>query len=64
MPLRGALLFTGSGPNAALPNHISFLWSRSNDALLSFLSPLLPVAKLLRIFVLDFDVYKLSLIHI
>ena len=58
MPLRGALLFTGSGPNAALPNHISFLWSRSNDALLSFLSPLLPVAKLLRIFVLDFDVYK------
>ncbi len=42
------------------PNHISFLAENVNDAMVSFLSPLLPVAQLLNIPVLDFDKYKES----
>eukprot|EP00534_Pseudo-nitzschia_fraudulenta_P002612 CAMPEP_0201119194 /NCGR_PEP_ID=MMETSP0850-20130426/3362_1 /ASSEMBLY_ACC=CAM_ASM_000622 /TAXON_ID=183588 /ORGANISM="Pseudo-nitzschia fraudulenta, Strain WWA7" /LENGTH=485 /DNA_ID=CAMNT_0047384815 /DNA_START=40 /DNA_END=1497 /DNA_ORIENTATION=+ len=39
------------------PNHISYLSENVNDAMLSFLSPLLPVTKALGIPVLDFDKY-------
>lgn len=42
------------------PNHISFLAGNANDAMVSFLSPLLPVAQALSIPVLDFDKYKIS----
>lgn len=42
------------------PNHISFLAGSVNDSMVSFLSPLLPVAQLLGIPVLDFDRYKES----
>ena len=42
------------------PNHISFLCEGVNDAMIGFLSPLLPVAKLLNIPVLDFDRYQES----
>lgn len=42
------------------PNHISFLAGNANDAMVSFLSPLLPVAQALSIPVLDFDKYKVS----
>ena len=42
------------------PNHISFLAEPCNDAMISFLSPLLPVAQLLGIPVLDFDRYQVS----
>jgi len=40
-----------------LPNHISFLDEEANAALVKFLSPLLPLARFLRLPVLDFDVY-------
>mmetsp|Transcript_29564 Transcript_29564/g.74366 ORF Transcript_29564/g.74366 Transcript_29564/m.74366 type:complete len:420 (-) Transcript_29564:96-1355(-) len=40
------------------PNHISFLSEQSNDALVGFLSPLLPVARVLSVPVLDFDKYQ------
>jgi hypothetical protein len=40
-----------------LPCHISFLWSASNNALVSLLAPLLPLAQALGLFVLDFDVF-------
>lgn len=40
------------------PNHISFLAGNTNDSMVSFLSPLLPVAQTLGIPVLDFDRYK------
>ena len=39
------------------PNHISFLDEEANAALVRVLSPLLPLARLLRLPVLDFDVY-------
>ena len=41
------------------PNHISFLSKGTNDAMVDFLSPLLPVARFLDIPVLDFDKYQL-----
>ena len=41
----------------ALPCHISFLSSRTNDAMIDVLRPLLPVARALSVPVLDFDVY-------
>jgi hypothetical protein len=50
---RVALVFNGE----TAPNHISFLSENVNDAMLSFLSPLLPVTKALDIPVLDFDKY-------
>ena len=37
--------------HAPLPCHISFLWSRSNEALIAILAPLLPLAKALGLFV-------------
>ena len=42
------------------PNHISFLADGTNQAMIEFLSPLLPVAQVLGIPVLDFDKYKIS----
>lgn len=50
---RTALVFNGE----KAPNHISYLSANVNDAMLSFLSPLLPVTKALGIPVLDFDKY-------
>lgn len=57
IPSRSSLIFTD--PDNA-PNHISFLSEGTNDAMISFLSPLLPLASLLSIPVLDFDKYKIS----
>jgi hypothetical protein len=44
------------GPGS--PCHISFLSSRTNDAMVEALSALLPAAKFLNIPLLDFDVYE------
>ena len=56
LPSRGVIIF--DRPDG--PNHISFLAGNANDAMVSFLSPLLPVAQALSIPVLDFDKYKES----
>lgn len=56
IPPKASLIFTG----ADAPNHISFLSEETNDAMVDFLSPLLPVARGLKIPVLDFDKYQLS----
>jgi hypothetical protein len=56
LPRRSALIF--DRPDA--PNHISYLSEGVNEAMIEFLSPLLPVAKALSIPVLDFDKYKTS----
>ena len=56
IPSKAALIFAG----ANAPNHISFLSEATNDAMVDFLSPLLPVARGLKIPVLDFDKYQLS----
>ena len=60
-PQRGALIYKDGGvlPAGAsqLPNHISFLWTGVDEAMIELLSPFLPVAKALRLFVLDFDTY-------
>jgi len=52
----------GSAPNPglSLPCHISFLSSRTNDAMVDVLGPLLPVARLLGVPVLDFDRYQVT----
>jgi dienelactone hydrolase len=53
-----------SGAAAALarplPCHISFLSSRTNDAMVEVLSPLLPAARALGVPVLDFDRYQVA----
>ncbi|KAG7349538.1 dienelactone hydrolase family protein [Nitzschia inconspicua] len=56
LPDRAALVFDRS--NA--PNHISFLSENVNEAMISFLAPLLPVAQAFDIPVLDFDKYVVS----
>lgn len=56
LPERAVMVF--DRPDA--PNHISFLSEGVNDAMVDFLSPLLPVAQALSIPVLDFDRYKES----
>ena len=56
LPPKASLIFKG----ADAPNHISFLSEETNDAMVDFLSPLLPVARGLKIPVLDFDKYQLS----
>ena len=56
LPNRAALIFD----RADAPNHISFLAEGVNDAMVDFLSPLLPVAQALSIPVLDFDRYQAS----
>ncbi len=56
LPSKAILIF--DRPDA--PNHISYLTGSVNDSMVSFLSPLLPVAQALEIPVLDFDKYKES----
>jgi hypothetical protein len=56
LPRRAALMF--DRPDA--PNHISYLCEGVNNAMIEFLSPLLPLAQALSIPVLDFDKYKVS----
>lgn len=56
LPSRAVLIFDREDA----PNHISFLAGNVNDSMVSFLSPLLPVAQALSIPVLDFDKYKES----
>jgi Chlorophyllase len=56
LPRRAALFFDRSDA----PNHISYLSEGVNDAMIDFLSPLLPLAQALSIPVLDFDKYKES----
>eukprot|EP00929_Paragymnodinium_shiwhaense_P098271 TRINITY_DN59773_c0_g1_i1.p1 TRINITY_DN59773_c0_g1~~TRINITY_DN59773_c0_g1_i1.p1 ORF type:complete len:435 (+),score=108.59 TRINITY_DN59773_c0_g1_i1:100-1404(+) len=63
MPQRSALLWRQRADGSAgvvkpVPNHISFLGPQSNQAMVDFLSPLLPLARLLGVPVLDFDVYQ------
>lgn len=53
---RVALVFDRSDA----PNHISFLAESVNNAMISLLSPLLPVAHVFSIPMLDFDKYQLS----
>ena len=57
LPARASLLF---GDRSNAPNHISFLAEEPNDAMVQFLSPLLPVARAANIPVLDFDKYQVS----
>ena len=57
LPSRACLIF--NNPDAP-PNHISFLAEGTNDAMVTFLSPLLPLARLLGVPVLDFDKYQTS----
>ena len=57
LPERAVFIFANE-ENA--PNHISFLAEGTNDAMVEFLSPLLPLARALGIPVLDFDKYQLS----
>jgi hypothetical protein len=55
-PTRAALIF--DRPDA--PNHISYLSENVNEAMVGFLSPLLPIAQAMSIPVLDFDRYQQS----
>jgi len=57
LPPRSVFLFRNV---STAPNHISFLAENVNDSMVSFLSLLLPLAKTLRLPVLDFDKYKES----
>lgn len=57
LPSRASLIF--NNPRNA-PNHISFLAEGTNDAMVNFLSPLLPLSRFLGIPVLDFDKYQIS----
>ena len=57
LPSRAALIFRNI--NTA-PNHISFLAEGPNNAMVEFLSPLLPLARLVGIPLLDFDKYQVS----
>ncbi len=56
IPKRAAIVY--DRPDA--PNHISFLTESTNDVMIEYLSPLLPVARLFNIPVLDFDRYQVS----
>ena len=56
IPPRSVLLFDRPGA----PNHISFLAEGVNNAMLNFLSPLLPLAQAMKIPLLDFDKYAES----
>jgi pimeloyl-ACP methyl ester carboxylesterase len=57
-PARGAFVFADDNSPLPLPCHISFLWAEVNEAMVSLLSPFLPLAKALGLFLLDFDVYR------
>jgi len=52
-PRRGVLLFREG--QEVVPYHISFLWEASNEAMFELLGPLIPLAKALNLFLLDFD---------
>ena len=54
IPRRGVLVFE-RGRDSLLPNHISFLWQGTNEAMFELLTPLLPLARALDLFLLDFD---------
>ncbi|KAL7487069.1 hypothetical protein ACHAW6_012688 [Cyclotella cf. meneghiniana] len=56
---RTSLVFNEFYNNNPPPNHISFLSEGTNEAMVDFLSPLLPVARYFGIPVLDFDKYQL-----
>lgn len=56
LPSRAAILY--DKPDA--PNHISFLAESVNDAMIDFLSLLIPLAKAFNIPLLDFDRYQVS----
>ncbi|KAL1503119.1 hypothetical protein AB1Y20_011182 [Prymnesium parvum] len=56
-PPVAAFVFAEDNTPLPLPCHISFLWREVNDAMCSLLGPLLPLARALGLFVLDFDVY-------
>ncbi|GAX22077.1 hypothetical protein FisN_6Hh325 [Fistulifera solaris] len=56
IPKRAAIVY--DRPDS--PNHISFLTESTNDVMIEYLSPLLPVARLFNIPVLDFDRYQVS----
>lgn len=56
---RTSVIFDETYENNPPPNHISFLAEGTNDAMVDFLSPLLPMARYLEIPVLDFDKYQL-----
>ena len=56
LPKRAALIFMREDA----PNHISFLADSTNNAMIDLLSPLLPIAQMLSIPVLDFDKYQIS----
>lgn len=56
-PMRAAFIYNEDNSPAPLPNHISFLWREVDDAMIDLLSPVLPIAKALRLFMLDFDKY-------
>jgi Chlorophyllase len=56
IPSRCTIFYEGNDA----PNHISFLSESVNNAMIDFLSPLLPVAQNLKIPVLDFDKYQMS----
>jgi hypothetical protein len=57
IPRQTAVLFQDA---KTAPNHISFLNEGVNDAMIKTLSPLLVLAKALKLPVLDFDKYKVS----
>jgi hypothetical protein len=52
-PRRGVLYFREG--SALVPNHISFLWRGTNEAMFELLSLFLPLARALNLFLLDFD---------
>ena len=56
-PSRASFIFSDENTPAPLPCHISFLWSEVDEAMASLLTPFLPLAKALGLFLLDFDVY-------
>jgi dienelactone hydrolase len=58
-PPVGALLYLDAQAGL-LPNHISFLWRGTNEAMFEVLAPLLPLARALNLFLLDFDVEIVS----
>ena len=53
----GAVLLRRAYKAGQPPCHISFLSAETNNAMISLLSPLLPVARVLEVPVLDFDTY-------
>ena len=56
-PALASFIFAEDNSPAPLPCHISFLWGQVDEAMAQVLSPFLPLAKALGLFLLDFDVY-------